>query len=105
MNTPNASMSRGEESGPAFDVVAMHVLRALTRSARTERRVSLEDLSTELRVRKVDVRRILTTLDRQGFVDVLHMRPTMLGFAIGHALGAGDLTVQRAPRAVAARAA
>lgn len=83
----------------------MHVLRALTRSARTERRVSLEDLSKELCVRKVDVRRILTTLDRQGFVDVLHMRPTMLGFAIGLALGAGDLTVQRAPRAVAARAA
>ena len=101
----DASLSPREGTGPASDVIAIHLLRALTRYAREDRRVSLEDLSRDLGVRKADARRILTALDRRGFVDVLHMRPTMLGFAVGHALRQGDLALARSPRVTTARAA
>ncbi len=72
-----------ENAAPRRDVLAIHVMAALTSAAREGARLSLEQLAGQLAVRKVDVRRVVSELDRQGFVDALRMRPTLLGFALG----------------------
>src|SRR5579883_2358075 len=62
-----------------------HVLQALA-LAQTEGRTStLETLTEALRVRRVDIRRTVTLLHRQGYVDALRMRLTLAGFALGRA--------------------
>ncbi len=52
-------------------------------------------MTAELQVRRTDIRGVVTTLDRQGFVDALRMRPTLLGFALGRSLAAEALPVLR----------
>ncbi len=71
---------------PALDAVALHLLRALVQSGEDGRATHLEELSEAIGVRKADCRRALSTLHRQGYVDVLRMRPTLSGFAVGAAL-------------------
>jgi DNA-binding Lrp family transcriptional regulator len=54
----------------------------LMRIAQAEgRRITALDLARTLEVRRVDVRRIVSDLDRRGLVDALRMRLTLLGFA------------------------
>ena len=66
---------------------------------------SLELLVEERRVRRGDVRRTLSALHREGFVDVLRMRPTLAGFALGRALQGTALPSLRAPKVAAVAAA
>lgn len=77
---------------PADDVLAIHVMQLLTsrRSA-----YSLEEVAAELEVRKADVRRVVSLLHRQGFMDALRMRPTLAGFALGRAVRGVDLVPLR----------
>ena len=75
-----------------------HVLLTLVRIHEEGERASLELLVEELRVRRGDVRRTLSALHREGFVDVLRMRPTLAGFALGRALRCTELPALRAPK-------
>jgi hypothetical protein len=83
---------------PAADLLAIHVMGALTTALRRGETRTLDELAHELRVRRVDVRRVVSTLHAQGFVDALRMRPTMLGLTVGLAVGNGGLRPLREPR-------
>jgi hypothetical protein len=65
--------------------LSAYVLKALAEAQSEGRTSTLETLTEAVRVRRGDVRRTLTLLHRQGFVDVLRMRPTLSGFALGRA--------------------
>jgi hypothetical protein len=49
-------------------------------------------------VRRGDVRRVVSALDREGYVDALRMRPTLLGFAVGRSYLGQPLPALRRPR-------
>ncbi|KYF83764.1 hypothetical protein BE18_09120, partial [Sorangium cellulosum] len=67
-------------------ILAATLLQALAVAQREGRVETLETLVEKLRVRRRDIRGTLTVLHRQGMVDVLRMRLTLSGFAIGSAL-------------------
>jgi len=90
------------ERAPASEAIAIHLLHALTTAQREGRRLGLDELTEELGVRRAEVRRTLSLLHRAGFVDVLHMRPTLRGFAIGQALAGRRLLPLRRARAAKA---
>jgi DNA-binding IclR family transcriptional regulator len=48
--------------------------------------VSLQTLVDEIGARRADVRRTVSSLHREGYVDALRMRLTMTGFGLGLAL-------------------
>lgn len=66
--------------------LAPYVLRTLTRYQLQGRLCSLDLLVDELRVRRSDLRRTVSALHREGYLDALHMRPTLTGFCIGKSL-------------------
>jgi DNA-binding IclR family transcriptional regulator len=65
--------------------LSAYVLQALAQAQSEGRTSTLETLTEALRVRRGDVRRTITLLHRQGFVDALRMRLTLPGFALGRA--------------------
>jgi len=67
--------------------------------------MNLEDLVGEIGVRRKDVRAVLTKLHQQGFLDVLRMRLSLRGFAIGVSLQGEELRALRVPAAVVAAVA
>lgn len=67
-------------------VLAEHLLRTIARDHLDGRRSDLESLTRLLGVRRADVRSTLTALHQEGYVDVLRMRLTLEGFALGVAL-------------------
>jgi DNA-binding Lrp family transcriptional regulator len=70
-----------ETRAPDDGLVALGAM-SLMRAAQEEgRRITALDLAQTLEVRRVDVRRIVSELDRRGLVDALRMRLTLLGFA------------------------
>ncbi len=89
------------DASPKDEAIAIHLLRALTTSAREGRRTDTAELARDIGVRRTDARRVLTLLDRQGFVDVLTMRPTLAGFALGASIVLDRLPALRAPRELA----
>jgi hypothetical protein len=82
-----------------------HVLQALALAQTEGRASSLETLTEALRVRRTDIRRTVTLLHRQGYVDVLRMRLTLQGFALGRAYLGVTLPALRQAVPVAAAAA
>lgn len=66
--------------------LALHVVKAMTSAHKSGAQCTLDTLVRRLRVRRADLRRVLSALHEEGIVDVLHMRLTLNGFAIGHAL-------------------
>jgi hypothetical protein len=70
----------------AFDThaLAAHVLRAIARPR--ARVVSVDDVARTVGARRVDVRRIVTRLHEEGYVDALRMRPTLAGLAVATSL-------------------
>ncbi len=85
--------------------VAAYVLQALARAQIEGRTMNLEDLIDEIKVRRRDIRTVMTKLHQQGFVDVLRMRLTLSGFAIGASLLDQQLPALRLPKAVIAAVA
>lgn len=77
--------------------VAAYILQALTLAQAEGRSENLETLVEKLHVRRKDVRSTLTMLHRQGFLDLLRMRLTLSGFAIGTALRGQELPPLRVP--------
>jgi len=91
--------------GVSLDLVSLHLLRAIARASARGRATDLETLSAEISVRKVDCRAALSTLHRQGYVDVLRMRPTLQGFALGASIRNATLDPVRTLAPAATRAA
>jgi hypothetical protein len=92
--------------------LAAHVLRAMAAAQIDGRRLDLDSLSADLgvksddddaplhdgvrarKLRREDVRAMITKLDGEGLVDALRMRLTITGFAMGSSLA------RRAPQKV-----
>jgi len=64
--------------------LAAHVLRAIARPR--ARVVTVDEVARIVGARRADVRGIITRLHEEGFVDALHMRPTMAGLAVATSL-------------------
>ncbi len=77
--------------------LSAHVLSALARAQSDGSPASLDTLTEALRVRRGDIRRTVTLLHRQGFVDALRMRLTLPGFALGRGYMAQTLPPLRRP--------
>jgi hypothetical protein len=77
------------------DVLAIHVMRELTRAQLQGELLSLEDLANKLEVRKADVRAVVSTLHQAGYVDALRLRVTMMGLCIGASTHDATLTPVR----------
>ncbi len=76
--------------------LAQHILRAMSVAQRDDRRVDLDGLSVELGARRADVRGALSALHQQGLVDVVKMRLTLAGFALGTSFASRPLAPLRA---------
>lgn len=83
--------------------VAAYVLRALALAQAEGRLANLATLTSELAVRKTDVRAAVSSLHREGYLDALHMRLTLRGFAVGTAL-VGEKLPELRPAKLAAKA-
>lgn len=66
--------------------IAEHLLRTIARDHLGGRRSDLDSLCATLMVRREDVRSTLSALHREGYLDVLRMRLTLSGFALGCSL-------------------
>jgi DNA-binding IclR family transcriptional regulator len=75
--------THSDDCAPKADVLAIHVVAALSRAQRRGRTMTLESLARALGARKTEVRGVVTRLDREGYVDATRMRLTLLGFALG----------------------
>ena len=69
-----------------YDLLAIHLLKELTTLQRRGRRADLATLAERVGVRRADARTVLSRLHQQGFIDVLRMRVTLAGLAIGASL-------------------
>ena len=78
--------------------LSAHVLHALALAQVEGRRLDLESLTSELRVRRGDVRKVVSALHREGYLDVLRMRLTLMGFALGRSYMGKPLPQLRRPR-------
>lgn len=86
------------DRSPSSDVLAIHVVAALSRAQRRGTPINLEQLAQEVGARKADVRRIVSALDAQGLVDATRMRLTLVGFAMGVASLGAPLKKLRQPK-------
>jgi hypothetical protein len=82
-----------------------YVLQALAQAQSEGRMQDLETLTREFRVRRGDVRRAVSALHREGYLDALRMRLTLTGFAIGRSLLGEKLPELRLQKLAAVAAA
>ena len=76
--------------------LAAHIVQVLAR--RRGRPLTLASLTEHVGARRADVRRMVTRLHAEGFVDALRMRATLAGFAVASALAAERPRALRATR-------
>ena len=78
--------------------LAPYVLRTLARYQIDGRVANLQTLVDEIGVRRGDVRKTVSALHREGYVDALRMRLTLAGFSLGAPLTNVELPpIRRAP--------
>lgn len=88
-----------------IQALSIHVLAALASAQIEGRRHDLETLTADLRVRRGDVRRAISALHQEGYVDALRTRLTLAGFALGRSyVGQALPELRRAPAAAVAAA-
>jgi len=66
--------------------IAAHVVVILAHAQELGRVVRLDELASEIGVRKADVRDVVTRLHAEGHVDALRLRLTMTGFVLATSL-------------------
>lgn len=66
--------------------IAAHVVVVLAHAQELGRTVRLDELASEIGVRKSDVRQVVTRLHAEGHVDALRLRLTMTGLALATSL-------------------
>lgn len=71
--------------------LAPYVLRTLARYQIDGRVANLQTLVDEIGVRRGDVRKTVSALHREGYVDALRMRLTLAGFSLGVPLTSVEL--------------
>lgn len=84
--------------------LAPYVLRTIAQYQLGGRLLTLQTLVDELGVRRTDLRKTVSALHQQGYVDALHMRLTLLGFALGTQLLRQELPPLRRPQVAVAAA-
>jgi len=84
--------------------LAPYVLRTIARYQLNGRLITLQTLVDEIGVRRADLRKTVSALHREGYVDALHMRLTMRGFAVGTPLLCQELPPLRQPQVAVAAA-
>jgi transcription initiation factor IIE alpha subunit len=62
--------------------IAAHVVVTLSRAQADGRALRLDELASEIGVRKADVRQVLSRLHVEGHVDAMRLRLTMSGLAL-----------------------
>lgn len=62
--------------------IAAHVILELAHANHAGRAVRLDELASEIGVRKADVRQVVTRLHAEGHVDALRLRLTLSGLAL-----------------------
>lgn len=72
--------STSTNQAPSRNLVALHAMRAMARAQAAGRCLNAMDLAAELGVRRSDIRAVVGELDRQGLVDALRMKLTLVGF-------------------------
>jgi len=75
--------------------IAAHVVVILAHAQELGRTVRLDELASDIGIRKADVRDVVTRLHAEGHVDALRLRLTMTGFALAASLADSKL---REPR-------
>ena len=82
---------------PVLDrkAVAAHVLVALSVAAEEGRSVTVADVAETIKVRRGDVREVVSQLHAEGHVDALRMRLSMTGLALARNLAKSTLKKAR----------
>lgn len=77
----------------SFDTksLAAHVIVTLSEAQAVGRALRLDEVASEIGVRKADVRNVVTRLHAEGHVDALRLRLTMTGLALATALASCTL--------------
>ena len=78
--------------------LAPYVLKVLAGYQINGRLATLQTLVDELRVRRSDLRKTVTALDAEGYLDAMRMTLTMAGFAVGAGLVERELPPLRQSR-------
>jgi len=78
--------------------IAAHVVVLLSQAQALGRAVRLDELASDIGVRKADVRGIVSSLHAEGHVDAIRLRLTLSGLALATSLAASKL---HEPRRVA----
>ncbi|MCU0655161.1 MAG: hypothetical protein MUF64_07690 [Polyangiaceae bacterium] len=81
-------------------LLAGYILKTLAAAQQQGRSMNLDDLVSEVKARRGDVRVTLSMLHREGYLDAVRMRLTLQGFMIGASLEQAKLRPLR-PAAVA----
>jgi len=85
--------------------LALHILHHVAQAQQEGRRLDLQDLVSLLKVRRTDVRSVLTTLHQQDLYNVLRGTLTLTGFAIAVRINAAQLPELRPAKLAAVSAA
>jgi DNA-binding IscR family transcriptional regulator len=71
--------------------IAAHVVVTLAHAQELGRVVRLDELASDIGVRKADVRDVVTRLHAEGHVDALRLRLTLSGFTLATSLASCKL--------------
>ncbi len=71
--------------------IAAHVIVILSRAQADGRALRLDEVASEIGIRKADVRNVVTRLHAEGHVDAMRLRLTMTGLAIATSLASSTL--------------
>jgi transcription initiation factor IIE alpha subunit len=77
--------------------LAAHVICHLAHEQSRGRAVALDELATDIGVRRGDVRHVVTRLHEEGHVDAKRMKLTMTGLAVAASLDGCKLREPRMP--------
>ncbi|MEO7328195.1 MAG: hypothetical protein ABI193_06435 [Minicystis sp.] len=75
--------------------LSAYILQALALAQIEGRSMNLESLIDDLKVRRKDIRSAVSQLHREGMLDVLTLRLSLRGFAIGRSLQGEELPALR----------
>ena len=78
--------------------IAAHVVVLLSQAQALGRTVRLDELASDIGVRKADVRGVVSALHAEGHVDAIRLRLTLSGLALATSLAASEV---QEPRRVA----
>ena len=82
-------------TSPDTKTIAAHVVVTLSLAQAEGRAVRLDELASEIGVRKADVRNVVSSLHAEGHVDAMRLRLTMSGLALATSLASCTLAETR----------